>query len=360
MNTPQTLRCLLAASLLTAFCNTLSGEVSAPSDRQLAVYQSAACALSVTKSADKQLLARRALGEKLFLDKGLSRGGQINCASCHQAEHFFSDPRAVSKGGDSLPGTRNSPSLLNVTKHAEMGWDGRRQSLEDQVLRAFTNPREHALPNMRIVEERIRADAEYRNSWASAFPESTVAGELSKGMACAMSEFVAALSVPETRFERYLAKGNALLSAEERQGLELFNGRARCSMCHTTADGLLTDNQFHMVGIGSRQIEQELPQIVRSAHSSSEPELDARISSDILLSHLGKFLKTKKPEDIGKFRTPSLRYVSKTAPYMHDGSVADLDSTLQHGLYYQTPSERGPAVLTPIERTYLLAFLKTL
>jgi cytochrome c peroxidase len=88
--------------------------------------------------------------------------------------------------------------------------------------------------------------------------------------------------------------------------------------------------------------------------------LDAQVSNDAQISKLGKFLGSKRPEDIGKFRTPSLRHVSKTAPYMHDGSIADLESALEHGLYYRGFSSQGPAVLTSDERAYLIAFLKTL
>jgi cytochrome c peroxidase len=318
------------------------------------------CPIGTAKGAERRRDARRALGQKLFFDKNLSSDQQINCASCHQADQYFSDGRAVSVGADGRLGTRNSPSLLNVVKHMQMGWDGRRHSLVDQVLRAFTNPREHALPSLRFVEERVRSDAAYRSAWASAFPEFKLSGDLTKGLVCAMSEYVAGLSATETRFERYLAGDSASLTAEEQRGFELFNGRARCASCHMAKNGLLTDNEFHAVGVGSTLVEQELPQLVMSTLKASEQALDTQISSDAQISKLGKFLSTKRPEDIGKFRTPSLRYVSKTAPYMHDGSIADLESALEHGLYYQGFSSQGPAVLTSDERAYLIAFLKAL
>ncbi len=318
------------------------------------------CATGVGKGAARLHAARRLLGQKLFFDKNLSRDKQINCASCHQADQHFSDGRAVSIGVDGQLGTRNAPTLLNVAKHRQMGWDGRHHSLADQVLRAFTNPREHALPSLRVVEERVRSDATYRMAWVNAFPEFRLGGDLTKGLVCAMSIYVTGLSAAETRFERYLAGDSGSLTAEEQRGFELFTERARCASCHVAKNSALTDDDFHAVGIGTQLIEKELPQLVLASLKNSEQTLDAQVSIDAQISKLGKFLDTRRPEDIGKFRTPSLRYVSKTAPYMHDGSITDLESALGHGLYYKGFSSQGPAVLTSDERAYLLAFLKAL
>lgn len=346
---------LLIGCCTTSTATDISQRAQAPS-----IASAETCVINTTKDAARRLDARRALGLKLFFDKNLSRDRQISCASCHRADQYFGDGRAVSVGVDGQLGTRNAPSLLNVAKHTEMGWDGRRHSLADQALRAFTNPREHALPSLRFVEERVRSDAAYRTAWTSAFPEFKLSGDLTKGLVCAMSDYVAGLSVAQTRFERHLAGENNSLTAEEQRGLELFGGRARCVSCHTTKSGLLTDNNFHAVGVGSITVEQELPQLVLASLKSSEQTLDAEVSSDAQISKLGKFLTTRRAEDIGKFRTPSLRYVSKTAPYMHDGSITDLESTLDHGLYYRGFSSLGPAVLTADERAYLIAFLKAL
>jgi cytochrome c peroxidase len=351
---------LIYAIALIGYCTTSTAADISQRAQAPIIAPVETCAINNTKDAVHRRDAHRTLGEKLFFDKKLSRDQLVNCASCHQADQYFSDGRAVSIGVEGQLGTRNAPSLLNVAKHTQMGWDGRRHSLADQVLRAFTNSREHALPSLRFVEERVRSDAAYRTAWASAFPEFKLSGDLTKGLVCAMSEYVAGLSAAETRFERYLAGDRVSLNAEEQRGLELFSGRARCASCHVVKDGLLTDNDFHAVGIGSTLVEQALPQLVLSTLKSSEQMLDAQISSDAQISKLGKFLGTKRAEDIGKFRTPSLRYVSKTAPYMHDGSIADLESALEHGLYYQGFSSQGPAVLTSDERAYLIAFLKAL
>lgn len=352
---------LLICTMLLIGCCKIVTATDTPQRTQAPIIDAVGtCPIGNAKGAERRRDARRALGQKLFFDKNLSSDQQINCASCHQADQYFSDGRAVSVGADGRLGTRNSPSLLNVAKHTEMGWDGRRRSLADQVLRAFTNPREHALPSLRFVEERVRSDAVYRSAWASAFPEFKLSGDLTKGLVCAMSEYVAGLSATETRFEHYLAGDSTSLTADEQRGFELFSGRARCASCHATKDGVLTDNGFHAVGVGSTLVEQALPQLVLTSLKSSEQTLDAQVSSDPQISKLGKFLGSKRAEDIGKFRTPSLRYVSKTAPYMHDGSIADLESALEHGLYYQGFSSQGPAVLTSDERAYLIAFLKAL
>jgi cytochrome c peroxidase len=356
----HTSRLIIYTILLIGYCTTLTATDISQRAQASAIDTAESCANNTKKAAQRVHDARRALGQKLFFDKNLSRDQLVNCASCHEADQYFADGRAVSVGVDGQLGTRNSPSLLNVAKHTQMGWDGRRHSLADQVLRAFTNPREHALPSLRFVEERVRSDATYRAAWVNAFPELKLSVDLTKGLTCAMSVYVTGLSAAETRFERYLAGDSVSLNAEEKRGFELFSGRARCASCHVLKDGMLTDNDFHAVGIGSTLVEQTLPQLVLSTLKSSEQALDAQISSDAQISKLGKFLSTKRAEDIGKFRTPSLRYVSKTAPYMHDGSVADLESALEHGLYYRGLSSLGPAVLTSDERAYLIAFLKAL
>jgi cytochrome c peroxidase len=351
---------LICTILLIGYCKILTATDISQRTQAPIIDAEGTCATGGAKDLQRLYSARRALGQKLFFDKSLSRDQQINCASCHQADQYFSDRRAVSVGVDGQLGTRNAPSLLNVAKHTQMGWDGRRLSLADQVLRAFTNPREHALPSLRFVEDRVRSDGAYRIAWENAFPELKLSDNLTKGLVCAMSVYVASLSAAETRFERHLAGNSNSLTAEEQRGFELFNGRARCASCHMTKDGLLTDNDFHAVGVGATLVEQELPQLVMLTLKASEQTLDTQISSDAQISKLGKFLSSKRPEDIGKFRTPSLRYVSKTAPYMHDGSIADLESTIEHGLYYQGFSAQGPAVLTSDERAYLIAFLKAL
>jgi cytochrome c peroxidase len=316
------------------------------------------CADLAAKSITRTALSE--LGAKLFFDKRLSKNSDISCASCHAVELSFADGKAVSTGTGNARGTRNAPSLLNVAHHRVFGWDGRRPSVADQVMRPFTNPQEHGLKSLALVAKTVQHDSAYRKLLMRVRPSKTAEQNEDEIARCALAEYVGGLTAAPTSYEQFRRGNRSALSADAQVGLELFQGRAGCASCHALEGARFTDDKFHSVGVGAEAIQAELPSLALRVAAANESELDVAIASDANVAKLGHFLATKQPSDIGKFRTPSLRHVSKTAPFMHDGSVSTLEDAVNHELYYRNLKDRNPIILTSEEKRLLLAFLESL
>jgi cytochrome c peroxidase len=303
-----------------------------------------------------------ALGRKLFFDARLSADGKVSCATCHQPDSAFSDGRPVSVGVAGSRGTRNTPSVLNAAFHASQFWEGRRGSLEEQVLDPLVNPVEHGLPGREALLELLRNDPDYPEEFQRVFgPDS--AGITPGNVAAALAAFVRSLPVGDSPADRYLYGGErAALSEAERRGLELFRGRAQCAGCHVVGErhATFSDDGFHSVGTGLHRIAPKLGSLATRVATMAQEEAQALISRDPEIAALGRFLVTRDPADIGKFRTPSLRNVALTAPYMHDGSVATLEDAVEGELYYRGHLQGRPLVLTPAEKADLVLFLRSL
>ena len=302
------------------------------------------------------------LGRKLFEDSRLSADGTVSCATCHEAVRAFTDGKAVSVGVGGASGTRNAPSLLNVAYATNLFWDGRRPTLEAQAADPFTNAREHGLASEEDLVVRVRSREDYRALLARAFPGESAPLQ-SRQLFRALAAYLRTLRAGDSAFDRYYYAGDkAALDEPARRGLELFRGRAGCSQCHTVgADGaLFTDHKFHSVGIGTREIAPKLPELTRRVHGLDAARINALVAADPNISALGRFLVTKDPRDIGKYKTPSLRNVALTAPYMHDGSVATLAAAVEYELYYRSNELGRPLILTPAEREDVVAFLRAL
>jgi cytochrome c peroxidase len=299
----------------------------------------------------------------LFFDKRLSADGTINCAICHDPHKAFSDGLAVAKGIRGQFGTRNAPSLLNVVFTTSQFWDGRRESLEMQATDPLLNPREHGLLDGEAVLRIVRGDGAYTQAFHNTFAVAPDHITLDL-VATAIASFERTLIAGDSPFDRYLYAGNALaLSAKAVQGLELFRGRARCASCHLIGErySLLTDNLYHRVGVGMKTIEgARLADATSRVIDASPVQLDHLISDDPDVAALGRFVVTKNPKDIGLFKTPSLRNVSVTAPYMHDGSVKTLTEAIDAEIYYRGIEAGRPLILTPEEKSELIAFLNSL
>jgi len=311
-----------------------------------------------------RVLLKVELGRKLFFDKRLSADGTISCASCHEPGKAFSDGRPLARGVNGQFGTRNAPSLLNAAFNTSQFWDGRRSSLETQALDPLFNPREQGLSDDAVLLSMLQNDDSYAKAFEAAFSESRARINLNQ-LGMAIASFERTLLAGGSRFDRYLYghEEDALLSSEKR-GLALFRGEAHCSDCHLigTRSALLTDNAFHSLNIGSQKIGARLAdlttKLVRARQSAAT--LDDTILSQEDLAELGRFAVTLVPADIGKFRTPSLRNVALTAPYMHDGSIPTLDAAVDAELYRRGSQAGRPLILTPLERQDLVAFLKSL
>jgi cytochrome c peroxidase len=299
------------------------------------------------------------LGALLFHDISLSADSRVSCAECHQPDHAFSDSKARAEGVYGLTGTRNVPSLLNVADRSTLFWDGRRNSLEDLMMDPLLGPREHGLRNSNDLVARVDADRAVRQAYADAFGAHEPVSE--KGIAQSLTTYVATLRTIESPVDRYvLRKDPSALDAKEISGYELFKGRAGCSACHLIGptSATLTDEQFHNQGIGSGYLSSNLRALVDRSLAIEPQKLGIAIQSDPEIAALGRFLVTRKPADIGAFRTPSLRSVSGTAPYMHDGSIPTLQDAVRHELYYSA-ADRG-ANFSYGELDALVAFLRAL
>lgn len=303
-----------------------------------------------------------ALGRQLFFDVRLSGNGEVSCASCHKPEHAFADGRKVAVGIRGQKGTRNTPSLINAVLHETQFWDGRRSSLEEQAADPFINPIEHGLPDHAALLVLIRSDPRYEQAFELAFGVARRSLSM-KEVTKALASFVRSLSVGDSAFDRYLyANEHGALSASAERGLALFRGRAQCATCHKIGEqgSTFTDNEFHGIGVGLEDVAPKLAAIASRVARTSKEDIGPLISRDADVAALGRFVVTRDPADIGKFRTPTLRNVALTAPYMHDGSVPTLEEAVDRELYYRGQALGRPLVLTPGERGDLVSFLQSL
>lgn len=245
-------------------------------------------ALLATLAGPAAAEAPAALGAALFRDPALSAGGAMACAACHDPATAFSAPEAAPAGG-----RRNAPGLLGVARQRIWGWDGRHATLAAAALAPLIDPAEMANPDLDTVARRI-APA-YAARFTAAFGPGGVTPDR---LGAALAAYLSTLDSP-TRYDRFRA-GEGRLDAEEMRGLALFTGRAGCAACH--GGPALTDGLFHNLGLSA----------------FGEPGED-----------LGRFRVTGRPGDAGAFRTPSLRHVGRTAPYMHSGHFATLEGVVR-------------------------------
>ena len=275
-----------------------------------------------------------ALGEKLFLDARFSATGEVSCSTCHLPDKAFTDsPLSVSEGIRKLTGTRNAPTVLNSVYFTSFFWDGRSPDLEDQALHPFVNPVEMGLPNHDKILEIVRTDEDYVEAFQSVFGatgEDITMDEVTKAIAAFERTQVAGNSP----FDRWYFLGEPTLSSAQIRGYELFINEARCVSCHlieeTTA--LFTDNLFHNIGVGVNRIQEDIPELAREFIEADYTleEVDVEVLSDARTSELGRFAVQTNFDNLGAFKTPTLRNIALTGPYMHDGSMKTLRETIEH------------------------------
>jgi cytochrome c peroxidase len=308
------------------------------------------------------------LGRTLFLDTSLSDDGTVSCATCHQPERAHTDGRVRAAGIAGHVGTRNTPSLLDVGSQRSLFWDGRRVSLEEQALDPLINEVEHGLTDVAELLRRLLADPRYPAAFGAAFGNAPE-GELitARHVAEALAVFERTLVSAPSAFDRFHTGDKGAMSESARRGWFVFDQQARCTRCHVaTSDGgrppLFTDHQFHSLAVGFRRIERELPQLTErlTALRRNGGPLGREVLLDRDLAELGRFAVTLDPADLGAFKTPGLRNVALTAPYMHDGSIATLAEAVDLEVYSRGASEAHPIILTPSERDDLIAFLAAL
>ena len=306
-------------------------------------------------------------GRELFFDKRLSADGRISCSSCHDPAYAFTDNRPRAIGVAAHIGTRNAPSLLNVGYQTALFWDGRTGSLEQQAQAPLLNPFEHGLSGTEQVVQIVRNDAGYRAHFAA------VSGRPVREIAIAdvvsaLAAYERTLRAGDSPFDRYYYGHDlSALTPGAVHGLELFQGRGRCTQCHTIGpqDALFTDQAYHasITRLGE-ELSADLPalthRVLEVKAAGNQSALDHLITEDSRIAALGRFVVSGNPADIGQFKTPSLRDVAVTGPYMHDGSVATLQEAIEAELYVRGAAANYPIVLTASEQGDLLEFLRSL
>lgn len=270
------------------------------------------------------------LGRRLFFDPLLSRDGTISCASCHRPELHFADDRPFSVGVGGARTLRNSPSLLNRGFGASFFWDGRAPTLEAQVLLPIEDEREMDLA-LGLLLERLAAHDAYPALFAGAFAD----GLTQDNLARALAQFVRRLVLGDSPVDRFRAADAKALDAEARVGLWIYESKGRCWRCHSGPN--FSDERYHSTGVGVRD-------------GAAEP---------------GRAAVTGDTAERGRFKTPSLRGVARTAPYMHDGSLATLAEVVEFYRKGGVPHAELDPLLEPLDLTEreagaLVAFLEAL
>jgi cytochrome c peroxidase len=307
-----------------------------------------------------------ALGQRLFSDKRLSVDGSVSCATCHIPEKRFTDglPTAHGLHGQTL--ARHTPSLLNVRYASSLFWDGRSSDLASQARSPLLAAAEHGLADERSVGTILAADPGYVTAFERLF--GVVKDRISIREASeALAIYERTLLAADSPFDRYEYAGEEkAMSPAAVRGLNLFRGHAQCASCHSIGKSfaLFTDGQFHSsplpLSASTSMALGELSQRVNTLRSTGQLDtLNALVEMNRDAAELGRFIVSLNPKDIGRFRTPSLRNVAATGPYMHDGSVKSLSQAVDLELYGRT-EQRYPLVLTEDERADLLEFLRAL
>ena len=272
--------------------------------------------------------AKVELGKQLYFDPRLSGNNEVSCASCHDPKHGWADSKDRSVG---VPGERlgrHSPTIINAGYQRFQFWDGRAGSLEEQALGPIQSPAEMNM-NLDTLTEKLNAIPGYRNQFKQVFGTEVTAENIGK----AIASFERTVLSGNAAYDRYKAGDEAALSEGALRGRKLFFGKANCSACHAGSN--FTDNGFHNIGVGI---------------DLAEPDV-------------GRQSISKLSGDRGSFKTPTLRDIDRTAPYMHDGSMATLEDVIEH---YSKGGIDNPQLdeeifkldLTDQEKKDLVLFLK--
>lgn len=256
-----------------------------------------------------------ALGRRLFFDRRLSRDGSVACASCHNPNRAFSGSTPTATGVGGRHTRRNAPALINRGYGRAFFWDGRISTLESQVLKPIEDPNEMDLP-LKEASARVQLDV--------------------PTLSRALATYVRTILSGDAPFDRFTNGNRSALSPEQQLGLQIFRGKGNCAACHVGPS--FTDEQFHNTGIAWR---------------------------DSQLMDEGRFEITARPRDRGAFKTPTLREIARTAPYMHDGSIGSLEGVVD---FYSDGGRANPFLDFEIrprqfsqrEKRALVAFLKSL
>lgn len=271
------------------------------------------------------------LGKKLFGEKLLSRDRSLACKGCHQPKKAFTDGRAKAIGVYGRQGSRSVPTLVNRAYGRSFFWDGRTSTLEEQVVKPIESESEMDMTVGEAVD-RLKRKSRYRKMFQQAFHREPNGEDLAR----ALASYVRTIYSGDSPFDRYVYGKRGALTDQQRRGLRIFRGKGNCTACHIGPT--FSDEGFHNTGVAWR---------------------DGKLQDE------GRFAITGEAELKGAFKTPTLREVTRTAPYMHDGSLATLKDVID---FYDDGGRKNPYLdpeirplrLTKEEKTELLVFLKSL
>jgi cytochrome c peroxidase len=282
--------------------------------------------------------AKAKLGDMIFDEKRVSSDNSVACNTCHSPRNGFTTHTEASRGVGDQIGKRNAPSILNAMFYKAMFWDGRAATLEEQATLPILNPIEMGQKDPKDVVAKLAAIPEFVEAFQQVFARPLNWEDMGKALAA----FERTRLSTEAPFDRFLHGDEKALNVSQRRGWALFTGKARCGTCHTydPALPLFGDNRFHNAGVAARR--QDFNQLAKRAAETAavgnKAEID-RLALGTDNSELGRFLVTRKKEDIGAFKTPFLRDVLLTGPYMHDGSLETLWEVVE---FFNKGGERNP------------------
>ncbi len=343
-NGTSTFRVLMALCLAIGFAACASGTeeatavdeaAAAPTFPELPGYA------PIEVPADNPMTAAKvALGKQLYYDQRLSGDGQRSCYGCHVQENGLTDGLPLAVGAFDRTLTRSSPTMWNVGYYPQLYWDGRSGALEAQVKGAWGGGNMGAsgndgAPSMDDISTQLNEIPGYQQQFTAVFGEPATPDHV----AFAVAAFMRIIVSTDSRWARHQSGDESAFNDQEKRGGEIFSEKAKCTNCHDSI--LLTDMQFHNIGIGME---------------ANSPDV-------------GRFKVTTQERDTGAFKTPTLLDISKSAPYMHDGSVATLEEAVDLMLAGGLPNqwldevnleETKNANLSAEEKADLLAFLRAL
>lgn len=317
----------------------------------------AAPAFAPLPDAPKVDEARAKLGSLLFFDSRLSGDTGNACSTCHDPAKGWGDGKPLSTGYTGVEYFRNAPSLFNVAFRKRLTWDGRLDgsdlptAVRDMITEAHTMN-----ADTRIVQERLKQVPEYAQAFQASFGSDPYGGSIYG----AIGEYLKTIRTKDAPFDKFLHGDQAALTDQQKTGMELFKGKAGCTACHNGP--LMSDGKAHALGVTEHpgMAKDSLRQITMLRHYASMgvPNF-MNLRTDI-----GVYSVTKENKDIGKFQTPSLWDVGRTAPYMHNGvfnSLVDVvDFYDKGGGAPNQPTELKPLNLTASEKAAIVAFLESL
>ncbi|RLJ71346.1 cytochrome c peroxidase [Hydrogenivirga caldilitoris] len=298
------------------------------------------------------------LGKLLYFDPRLSGDGSTSCATCHDPNQGWAKKRFMSPAYPENKHFRHSPTVLNAAYNTLMFWDGRAKSLEEQAKGPIKSPFEMNL-NYDLLEERLKKIPKYRELFSRAFPGEKNPVNI-ENVVKAIAAFERTIVCNDSPFDLYMKGDKKAMDEVQVKGMELFVGKAGCVQCHNGPN--FTDNKFHVTGVPKNRVEDEtLVRVTRNfvlrEHGFKDPD---KIDRD-----LGRYFITKDERDKGSFKTPTLRNVSLTPPYMHNGVFKSLREVVE---FYNQGGGNVPnkdPLLKPLnlseeEKEALVAFLEAL